>query len=243
LLVVIGFILLVSFVFYSAFYLATLTILIVTFIFWGFMLFHNSSSKYVLSTLLNATNDLSNIERILTEANTNQKGVYLPPKKLKNPESSLVFIPEEATKALPEAQESHMNLLPKEKNGVFLTPPGFSLSRLFEIELKYSFTKIDLSSIQSVLLNVMVEKMDIADDVKIEIQGNSINVEVTNSVLEGLCQQTQDLARTHNQVGCVLSSSIACALAKASGKPIIIQKETKRPQTKITQIEYFIQKE
>jgi hypothetical protein len=131
-------------------------------------------------------------------------------------------------------------LIPREKNGVFLTLPGFLLSRLFEKELGYSFSKIDLSKMQSVLPKLLVEKMELAENVEMTIQENSIGIEIVNSVLEGVCQQTQRLTRTHDQIGCVLPSSFACALAKVSGKPIIIQKETKKPETKVTKIEYLI---
>jgi hypothetical protein len=232
-----GAVLLVISAFFASSYLAILSLGL---FFWGVILIYITPKKHVPLTLLNATNDLRNIERILAEANVTEKGIYLPPRNLKDSESSLVFVPEKPTKNLPDPIETNLKLLGNEKNGLFLTPPGFSLSRLFEKELGYSFTKTDLKQIQSVLPKLLVETMEIAEDAEMEIQGNIVNIEITNSVLDGVCQQTQNLQQTHDQIGCPLTSAIACALAKASGKPVIIQKETENLQTKVTKIEYLI---
>jgi hydroxymethylpyrimidine/phosphomethylpyrimidine kinase len=58
-----------------------------------------------------------------------------------------------------------------------------------------------------------------------------------NHVFEGLCKETRKLERTHETVGCPLSSAIACALAKATGKPITIEKELQDPDGS-TRIQY-----
>jgi hypothetical protein len=47
----------------------------------------------------------------------------------------------------------------------------------------------------------------------------------TNHIFKDLCEQTRKLPRTHEKVGCPLSSAIACALAKVAGKPVIIERE------------------
>jgi hydroxymethylpyrimidine/phosphomethylpyrimidine kinase len=73
-----------------------------------------------------------------------------------------------------------------------------------------------------------------------QIQGKTVTLEITSSILDEICRQTDSQPRTHKQVGCLLSSAIACALAKASGKPVTIQNETRNQETKTTQIEYQI---
>jgi adenine/guanine phosphoribosyltransferase-like PRPP-binding protein len=60
-----------------------------------------------------------------------------------------------------------------------------------------------------------------------------------NHVFEDLCEETRKLKRTHETVGCPLSSALACVLAKATGKPVTIEKEEKLPD-ETTQIQYTV---
>jgi hypothetical protein len=82
--------------------------------------------------------------------------------------------------------------------------------------------------------------MEIAESVEINIQGNTVSVEVVGSVLDEICRQTDSQPRTHRQVGCLLSSAIACTLTKATGKLVTIQNETRNQETETTHIEYQI---
>jgi hypothetical protein len=227
----------------SAFYASSfLAILGVAIIFWGAILLYITPSKHVPLTLLNASAEAAtaNIERVISELNLSEKGIYLPPKNLKNIESSLVFIPETPQTPLPTPEESNEKLLTKEKTGAFVTPPGSALSRLFEEELGFSFTKTDLNQIQNKLPKLLVEDLELAENAEIQIQSNKVTVEITGSILDEICRQTDSQPKTHKQVGCLLSSAIACALAKATGKPVTIQNETRNQETKTTHIEYQI---
>lgn len=82
--------------------------------------------------------------------------------------------------------------------------------------------------------------MELAESVEIQIQGNTVSVEVVGSVLDEVCRQTDSQPRTHRQVGCLLSSAIACTLAKATGKLVTIQNETRNQETETTHIEYQV---
>ena len=216
-----------------------LAILGVAIIFWGAILLYVTPFKHVPLTLLNASAEAAadNIERLISELNLNEKGVYLPPKNLKNIDSSLVFIPKTP---LPTPEEADEKLFTNQKTGAFVTPPGSALSRLFEEELGFSFTKTNLEQIQNKLPKLLVEGMELAEEAEIQIQSKNITLEITGSILDEICRKTDSQPRTHKQVGCLLSSAIACALAKAAGKPVTIQNETRNQETKTTHIEYQI---
>jgi hypothetical protein len=80
----------------SAIYASSfLAILGLAIIFWACILLYITPVKHVPLTLLQASADAStsNIERVITELNLTEKAVYLPPKNLKNINSSLIFIP------------------------------------------------------------------------------------------------------------------------------------------------------
>src|SRR5665648_512872 len=193
-----------------------------TIIFWGAIFLYVTSSKHVPLTLLEASEEASaaNIERLLSELNLSEKGVYLPPNNLRNIDSSLVFIPKTPKTPLPTPEETNEKQLTNQKTGAFITPPGSGLSRLFEEELGFSFIKTDLNQIQNKLPKLLVEGMALAETAEIQIQDNTITLEITGSILDVICRQTDSHPRTHKQVGCLLSSAIACALAKAAGKPV-----------------------
>jgi hypothetical protein len=154
-----------------------------------------------------------------------KRGVYLPPRYLKDPESSLVFVPSSGYEAMPapeEVQEDELYLGKIWHRGLFLTPPGAALCEFLERELGTSFAKTDLDFVLNNLPRLLIEETEIADDVVVEVEGNSITVQVTNHMLWEMCRDVSKLEKVHELVGCPLSSSIACALAKASGRPVII---------------------
>ena len=89
------------------------------------------------------------------------------------------------------------------------------------------------------MITKLVHNLKFAEDAKVRIQDKTITLEVTGSIFNMLCQETQNSQpRTHVQVGCILASAFACAFAKASDKPITIQKDTLNPDTKTLVAEY-----
>ncbi len=225
----------------SAFFVSSfLAILGVTMVFWGAILFYITPSKQVPLTLLNASTpwNASNIERILSELNLAEKGLYLPPKNLQNVESSLVLVRKASKTALLKLEEITEKLIYNRNEGVFLTPPGMALSQLFEKELGVSFAKTDLAYFQRVFPKLLMEDLEIAKKAEMQIQNNRIKIEIIDSILNEICLETRKNPRVHEQVGCLLTSAIACALAKVTGEVIIIEKETHSPDEKTTVIEY-----
>jgi len=199
--------------------------------FWGGLFLYIKSTKYVKLDLFNSTalSSLINIEKMLANAKTNSQGIYLPPKRLQDYTSSLVFVPTIPNQALPTTKETNPNELEtKNPKGLLITPPGLVLSKLFEKELKKSFTETSLESLQSQLARLF-DVLQITKHLTIQPQDNRIMVTMRDHVFEDLCKETTKLELTHKTVGCPLSSALACAFAKATGKPIVIEKEETSP--------------
>ncbi|HYA77710.1 MAG TPA: hypothetical protein VEF91_03245 [Verrucomicrobiae bacterium] len=208
--------------------------------FWSVLLLFFTPTKHTFLDLLKASASAggSNIERSLTEFNSAEKGVYLPPQNIQNFESSLIFVPKTPRTALPASFEASDKLFTDKKSGLLLTPPGLALSLMFEHELGLSFRKINLAQMQ-IMITKLVHNLKFAEDAKFRIQDKTITLEVTGSIFNMLCQETQNSQpRTHAQVGCILASAFACAFAKASDKPITIQKDTLNADTKTLVAEY-----
>ena len=241
-LLILGLIALASSAFYNSSILAFIGLGLT---FWGALLFYITPTKYVKMELLNAVapSTLANIEKILSSSKLNDKGIYLPPKYLRDFESSLVFIPSKNNKTLPKPEEiDEERLFSKNPDGLLLTPPGLALSKLFEKELGTSFTRTDINYIQNNLPKLLIEEMEIAENVEVEVKDDLITIEITNHIFNEICKETRKLQKTHEAIGCPLSSAIACALAKATGKPITIEKE-ESPDGKTTKIQYRILEE
>jgi hypothetical protein len=211
--------------------------------FWSILLLFFTPPKQAFLSLLKASASASgsSIERFLNEFNLVEKGIYLPPQNLKNFESSLIFVPKTPGTALPTSIETTDKLFNQEKTGLFFTPPGFALSVMFEKELGLSFRKITLPQMQG-MIKRLFHNLKFAEDVQVQIKDRTITLEITSSIFNSLCFETNiNQPRTHKQIGCILASAFACAFAKASDKPITIQKDVLNTETKILKIEYLME--
>ncbi|MCW4000709.1 MAG: hypothetical protein NWE93_10755 [Candidatus Bathyarchaeota archaeon] len=207
--------------------------------FWGAILLYLTPTKHVpLSYLEASTNfQLDNIERILTEFNLNEKGIYLPPKNLTDVESSLIFIPKSPQTLIPTTK-SDENLRLRQNDGLFLTPPGKGLLKVMEKVGKVSFTKLDIRELEPTLKKILIEDFESAEKIETNVKQNLTTIVISGSLFSEICNQASQSPRAHNQVGCLFSSALACALVKVIGNPIIIESETTDPNTKTTTIQF-----
>jgi len=214
--------------------------------FWGALLLIIGTEKYVQQPLLDSTiiPSLAHLNQTLAELRYQGKGVYLPPEYLKDSETSRIFIPKNKNTDLPtpeKIQQQNDKIFLTNPEAMLIIPPGLSLSKLFEKTLGTSFAKVDLEYLQQNLPKLFIEDLEIAED--LEIQTNydetstkmtkrvsviktkydAIQVKITNSVYKDTCRETRKLSRIHDAIGCPICSAIACALAKATGKPLIIE--------------------
>lgn len=230
------------FVVFSALIVSSfLAILGIAIICWVIILLYITPIKHVPITLLTAStiSAAANIERILENTNMLMKGKYLPPTLLKDFESSFIYISEQEV-SLSKPQE----LQEENTRGFnFITPPGLALSKLFEQQIGTSFSKTDLKFIQEKLPRVFVEDMELAQAVDIQVNNNTVRVELKSSVLLDVCIATRSLPRTHSQVGCLLSSALACVLAKVSGKVVTIEKDDFSDDGRVTILEFKLWEE
>jgi hypothetical protein len=238
LLLIFGIASLLTSAFYSSYVLAFIGLGLTL---WGTLFLYIKSTKYVKLELLNAASSstLQNIERILTTSGTDLKGIYLPPKNLQDNTSSLVFIPTNPNQPLPTSVDTNPHTLQSQNPlGLFITPPGLALAKLFEKELKKPFTEPTVEDLQN-LLPSLFDTLQITKDFTMEAAGNTIKVEMKNHIFKDLSEETKKLEKTHWAVGSPLSSALACAFAKTTGKPLVIMTDETNPEGTTT-IQYGI---
>jgi hypothetical protein len=211
-------------------------------LFWGAIFLYIAPTKRIpLAMLLGQTVvTMSNIERIINETGASYPGIYLPPANIKNTESSIVAIPKKPQTPIPTIRELTDGLTASQSECTLIIPPGSALCQLFEREFNKPFSKIGLSQLQKELPKLVVNDMQLAEKLEIHDQENTIIVEITKTVLDGVFGQDDFQPKAQKQVGCLLSSAIACGLAKASGHPVWINNEIHDQQTKTTRVEYKI---
>ncbi len=210
--------------------------------FWGALLLY-IVVKHVPIEILNAAviSPLENIERMLSNNNVVTNGIYLSPKYVHNNDHSLVFVALNGQEALPQPEEIDENSLYSQNNlGLLFIPPGFALSRLLEKNLQMLFTQLTLDQLLENLPKLLVEKTQLLEKIDVTKKENTITMTVTNNLLKETCKEMSHLPITHKTLGCPFTSAIACALAKASGKPIIITKDEQSQNGKTTEICYQI---
>lgn len=233
----------------TSFYLAILLdSLSLTFIglgltFWGILLFYIRPTKRIRADIINSLvlNPLSFLDKILGDLNLKGKGIYLPPKTLRELVDIVLFIPLEEDINVPPVHDMLENIIyVSNPHGIYLRPIGLGLAKKFEEELGIDWNKVDLDYLKKNLPKVLVEYLEIVEDVEIETKENMIYVKIIQPILKDIYSKLTNLCQN---VGDPLSSSIACALVKVCGRPIIIDNINISPDNEIIEIQYRILKE
>ena len=211
--------------------------------FWGALLLFIKPTRYVKSSLLDSTaiSTLTTIDRVIADLDYKGKGTYLPPQSFKGLKKGKIFISNEKDTGIPPVEEvAEGKVFLKNPKGICLTPPGLGLANLFEKELGTDFAKVDLNYLQNNLPKLFIEGLEIAEDFEMSTHGNIIHVRITESIYKDFCNEVRKLTNVCNSLGCPLCSSIACALTRATGKPIIIEKTEVSENDKIIEAYYKV---
>ena len=194
--------------------------------FWGALLLFIRPTKLVKANLLDSTaiSSLTTINRIIDDLKYKGKAIYLPPRYLKGLKGGTIFIPSKKEIIIPPAEEvAEEKVFLKNPNGIYLTPLGLGLVNLYEKELGTDFAKANLNYLQNNLPKLFIEDLEIAEDLEINVEANMIQVKITGSIYKNFCKEARKLPNICGSLGCPLCSSIACALTRAAGKPVIIE--------------------
>jgi len=216
--------------------------------FWGALFLFVRPIKFVRHSLLDSTaiSSYKTIDRMILDLNYKGKPIYIPPypkeaylpEYLKGLKEMIVFIPSEDVVAMPTIEEmARQQFLLKNPKGICIAPPGDGLVNLFERELKTEFTQINLDELYNVLPKVIVNNLELAKELEINPEKDVIHVKTVNSVYSDLYASDQNLKSIHS-IGCPITSAIACALAKTTGKLVVIVKDMVSPDSKTIEVWY-----
>jgi hypothetical protein len=234
--------------------------------FWGIILLYIQTEEYTKNTILNATATslLTTLNQTIQELDYKGKAVYLPPKYLNDPEAAKAYIPRLRTGKLPSPEQTQkLEAQPSQRNaqGMLITPPGAELTRLFEKTLGTAFTQMNLDDLQQALPKLLIEDLELATDLEIQQTSSTVNrpvdptitqvetkhdrihVKITSSAYADTCKTAQRLPTIHANIGCPLTSAIASATAKTTGKPTTIETQQTSKDGQTIETEYRILEE
>ena len=101
---------------------------------------------------------------------------------------------------------------------------GSKVAKLFEKTLETNFTKVDLEYLEQKLPKLIVDSLEIAQTFKMKVESKKIYVKITNSIYSDLYPKDGPGTNSYLSITFPLSSAIACALTKATGQPIRIER-------------------
>jgi hypothetical protein len=232
-------------------------------IFWGIILTYIQTSEYTKTTILDSTVTplLTTLDETLKTLDYKGKAIYLPPKYLNDPETTKIYVSKQETGTLPTPDITQkLEMQPSNKNaqGMLITPPAAELTKLFETTLGTSFLNINLEDLQQRLPRVLIEDLEVMTDIEIKpvtsgeaektmeslkTDYDKIFVKFTTTTYKNICKKANELSAIHANVGCPLTSALASALAKTTGKPVTIENQEVSEDGATTRTEYLILKE
>lgn len=193
---------------------------------WGGLFLFVKPVRYVKANLIDSTaiSSLTAIDKILTELNYQGQGIHLPPRRLNELNEVVIFVPKRKRTLIPQPKEVAQGKVFINPDGIYLTPPGQGLLTLYEKELGTDLSKVNLDYLRINLPKLLIEDLELLEDLEISAHKDSVHVKMMGSVYESLCSQVRNHTNICSRLGCPLCSSIACALAKATGKAVVIER-------------------
>jgi len=215
--------------------------------FWGALFFFIRPIRYVQSSLLDSTAlaTYTTIDRIVKDLKFKGKSYYIPPypkevylpdylKGLKEP---VVFISAD-TGGMPSLEElAKSKFLLENPNGICIAPPGLGLLTHLEKEMGKDAARLQLTELCESLPPIIAESLHLAREMEMKIENNQIYLRMLDPAYKNLYGAEEGLKSVHF-LGCPIASAVACALAKATGKMVLIQKDNVSPDGQTIEVWY-----
>jgi len=200
--------------------------------FWGALFFFVKPVKYIRSDLLSLAElpSYSTIDRILKDLRFRSGIYYIPPypsdvylpEHLKGLKEITVFISSDKNPSMPSIEDlARKKFLLKNLKGVCISPPGLSILIQIEKEIGNDLTTLDLNTFLESLPDIATSSLHVAEKLEIKSENNTVYLKASGSIYADLYTR-KDLASVR-LLGCPLISAIACALAKTTGRVVMIK--------------------
>jgi hypothetical protein len=206
------------------------------FFLWGAIFAVAKPGKYVEGSLLDSTANTiySTLDRMINELQFNGRGYYIPsypknaylPEYYKNLKDSIVFIADESFTGLPAIEEvASGKFISAKDKGIFITSPGSGVLNQIERQLNIDFTTLPLVELCNILPRCMTESNNLAREMNLQIIDESTVQLNASGILYESLYVPESMPKSVGLLGCPVISAVACALAKSSGKAVLIREQ------------------
>jgi len=149
----------------------------------------------------------------------------------------IIFISANDDAKLPSIEDIANNrFMLEDPEGIVISPPGLGLVDQFEKELRMNLTKIDIKDLCEILPKIILENLQLAKEVAMEIEEKQVHLKVTDSLYKNMYYEA-DL-QSIRFIGSPLESAIACAIAQSTGKIVTIQESKIHPESDTVEVIY-----
>jgi hypothetical protein len=211
--------------------------------FWGALFLLIPPPKHVEASFL-ITSSLPNymtIDRMLNYLTHKNEAYNIPPcsrdiylpEHLEGLKETVTFIPAEHSDGIAEIEDiARGKFLIEKPKGLLIASPGVGLLDKIEQKRNTDFTKIPLNELDETLPYLLSE-LNLAKEIEMATNENEIILQINGSLYKNLYSQKYNL-KSINLLGCPLVNAAACAIAKSTGKPTLIQEIKTTPNGKTT---------
>lgn len=218
--------------------------------FWGALFLLITPKKYVEASLLEtaAVPSYLTIDRIIKDLKYTGNGYYTPPypkdvyipEHLKGLKDIVVYISAENQENMPSITGlAESKFLLENPSGVLVAPPGLGLLTQIEKSINTDFAKVSLNELCELAPRAILENFSLAKEIEMTIEENQVKLKLVDSIYKNLYSSENNL-KSISILGCPVVSAVACAIAKAAGKPVAIQKQSISPDGSAMRVLYQI---
>lgn len=177
---------------------------------WGFSLIFVTSTKMIKAHLI--TSQMSSLtlalDRLLEEDGFSGNTYFLPPR-----------LPGEQFTQIIESKSS--------TSKTSIIPTGLHLEALFEEEAGIDFLSVDLQKLKELLVKAIVDKLEIASDLKILEKDETLIIKMKDFVFQEFYKYLQPIAvQDHKLLTCPTVSALAGSVAKSTRKKVSVEQVT-----------------
>ena len=206
--------------------------------FWGAIFALTRTGKYVESSLLDgfAKSSYATLDRMINDLKFTARGYYIPayptdvflPEYLKNLKEPVVFI-SESFDGKPSVDElAAGKFLSAKTNGVFVPSPGSGIMTQIEKQLQMDLSKVNLQELSEMVPKCLTEVFNLARTAEITMLPTGASFKATGILYSSL-YKPENKFKSVLLLGCPVVSAVASALAKSSGKTVVIKEQTLSP--------------
>jgi hypothetical protein len=217
--------------------------------FWGALFALVRSGSYVDSGLLDssAQSTYSTIDRMITDLKYNGQGYYIPaypkdvslPDYLKNLREPVVFISEDFD-GKPSIEElAQSKFISTQTRGVFVASPGAGIMTQIERQLRLDLSKVSLDELADRLPKLLTENLNLAKSADMILTPNGAEFRAHGILYESL-YNPESSPKSLSLLGCPVVSAVASALAKTSGKTVVISEQKILPGNSVFAVYTFV---